>query len=120
MSKPPLLIVDDEPVNLGLLRQVLSSEHELVFAHSGSEALDMAALHAPALVLLDIRLPDFSGHEVCRRLKQDPRFAATPVIFVTTLAETGDEAAGFAAGGVDYIVKPASPQIVRAGVRTHL
>lgn len=117
---PPLLIVDDEPTNLATLRQILADEHALVFARSGAEALAAARKHRPALVLLDIRMPDIDGYELCRRLKADPVTRDTPVIFVTTLSEVGDEAAGFAAGGVDYIVKPVSPLIVRARVRTHL
>lgn len=116
----PLLIVDDEPANLATLRQILSDEHALVFARSGAEALAAARKHAPALVLLDIRMPDMDGYALCRQLKAEPATRDTPVIFVTTLSEVGAEAAGFAAGGVDYIVKPVSPPIVRARVRTHL
>ncbi len=115
-----LLIVDDEPANLALLRQVLAAEYPLAFARSGAEALAAAAKHAPALILLDIRMPDMDGYTVCRRLKSDPATAQIPVIFVTGLADVGDETAGFEAGAVDYIVKPVSPPIVRARVRTHL
>ena len=115
-----VLIVDDEPANLALLRQVLAPEYSLVFARSGAEALAAAAKHAPALILLDIRMPDMDGYSVCRQLKIDPATAHIPVIFVTGLADVGDETAGFEAGAVDYIVKPVSPPIVRARVRTHL
>ena len=115
-----VLIVDDEPANLALLRQVLAPEYPLVFARSGAEALMAAAKHAPALILLDIRMPDMDGYAVCRQLKNDPATAHIPVIFVTGLADVGDETAGFEAGAVDYIVKPISPPIVRARVRTHL
>ncbi|MDP3650323.1 MAG: response regulator [Rhodoferax sp.] len=116
----PLLIVDDEPANLALLRQILSPEYALVFARSGAEALAVAAKHHPALVLLDIEMPDMDGYTVCRRLKADPHTESIPVIFVTSLAEVGDEAAGFEAGAVDYLVKPVSSPVVRARVRTHL
>lgn len=116
----PLLVVDDEPVNLGVMRSVLGSEYKLVFARSGAEALSAAARHRPALVLLDVRLPDLDGFEVCRRLKRDPAMAEVPVIFVTALSDAADETAGFDAGGVDFIVKPVSPPVVRARVRTHL
>jgi len=120
MPYGPLLIVDDEPGNLGALRQVLGADYRLVFARSGAEALAAAAKHHPALILLDISMPDMNGYEVCRRLKANPKTEAIPVIFVSALSETGDEAAGFEAGGVDYITKPATPVIVRARVRTHL
>lgn len=116
----PILIVDDEPANLATLRQILADEHPLVFARDGAEALAAAHKHQPALVLLDIRMPDMDGYALCRRLKAEPATRDTPVIFVTALSDVGDEAAGFAAGGVDYIVKPVSAPIVRARVRTHL
>ncbi len=116
----PLLIVDDEPANLALLRQILSPQYTLVFARSGSEALAAAAKHCPALILLDIEMPDMDGYTACRRLKADPNTESIPVIFVTSLAETGDETAGFEAGAVDYLVKPVSAAVVLARVRTHL
>lgn len=116
----PILIVDDEPANLALLRQILGPDHSLVFARTGAEALTAAHKHLPSLVLLDIEMPGMSGYEVCRTLKADPATEDIPVIFVTSLSEVGNETAGFDAGAVDYIVKPVSPPIVRARVRTHL
>lgn len=120
MFQGPLLIVDDEPGNLATLNQILSPEYPLVFARNGSEALAAVAKHRPVLILLDIQMPDMDGYTICRRLMADPQTADIPVIFITSLTEVGDEAAGFAAGAVDYIVKPVSPPIVRARVRTHL
>ncbi|NEV60799.1 response regulator [Thiorhodococcus minor] len=120
MSSDPLLIVDDDPQNLALMRQILAAHHRLVFARSGTEALAAATKCWPALILLDIQMPDMDGYAVCRALKADPQTAAIPVIFVTALSEVGDEAAGFAAGAVDYIVKPLSAPIVQARVETHL
>ena len=115
-----ILIVDDEPQNLAAMRQILSGEHRLVFARNGVEAIAAAFKHKPSLILLDIRMPDMDGYEVCRALKADGRTESIPIIFVTGLSEVGDEAAGFAVGAVDYIVKPVSPAIVSARVRTHL
>jgi cyclic di-GMP phosphodiesterase len=120
MASGPILVVDDEPQNLAALRQVLADEYPLVFARSGAEALAAAVKHAPPLILLDIEMPDMDGYTVCRALKGDPRTENIPVIFVTGLSQVGDEANGFAAGAVDYIVKPVSPPIVRARVATHL
>lgn len=117
---PTILIVDDEPVNLAILRQILAPEYELGFAKSGEEALKIAIKLRPALILLDIQMPGMDGFAVCRALKADLRTECIPVIFVTSLAQIGDEAAGFAVGAVDYIVKPVSPSIVCARVRTHL
>lgn len=117
---PAILVVDDEPANLALLRQILAPDYTLVFARCGEEALAAAAKHHPDLILLDIQMPDMDGYTVCRRIKGHAQTEHIPVIFVTDLAEIGDETAGFVAGGVDYIVKPVSPAIVRARVRTHL
>jgi putative two-component system response regulator len=116
----PILVVDDEPANLALLRQILSPHYPMVFARTGSDALAAAAKHRPALILLDIEMPDMDGYTACRRLKQDPLTESIPVIFVTSLAASGDETAGFEAGAVDYLVKPVSPPVVLARVRTHL
>ena len=116
----PILVVDDEAVNLATLKQILGAHYPLVFARSGNECLAAARKHQPALILLDVQMPDLDGYEVCRRLKADPETADIAVIFVTALADVGDEAAGFACGAVDYIVKPVSPALVLARVRTHL
>lgn len=115
-----VLCVDDEPANLQVLKQILQSEYRLLFARDGQRALELAAVERPDLVLLDVMMPDMSGHQVCRQLKADPAMARTPVIFVTALNDVEDEAAGFALGAVDYISKPVSPPVVRARVRTHL
>ena len=116
----PILVVDDEPANLALLRQILSPHYALVFARNGADALVAAAKHRPALILMDIEMPDMDGYTACRALKLDPATESTPVIFVTSLAAAGDETAGFEAGAVDYLVKPVSPPVVLARVRTHL
>lgn len=91
-----------------------------MLASSGTEAIDLAVKHRPALILLDIQMPDMDGYAVCRALKGDPRNESIPVIFVTALSEVGNEETGFALGGVDYLTKPVSPGIVRARVRAHL
>jgi len=120
MSTRPILIVDDEAINLATLKQILAPHYPLVFARSGAECLAAAQKHQPALILLDVQMPDLDGYEVCRRLKADPQVEHIAVIFVTALANVGDEAAGFECGAVDYIVKPVSPALVLARVRTHL
>ena len=120
MTHGPLLLVDDEVTNLAALRAILAGEYPLMLARSGAEAIGLAVKHQPALILLDIQMPELDGYAVCRALKADPRTEAIPVIFVTALSEAGNEEAGFAAGGVDYLVKPVSAGSVRARVRTHL
>ena len=115
-----LLLVDDEPTNLQVLRQVLGADYRLLFATDGTRAQQLAKEQRPDLILLDIMMPQINGYAVCRALKADPTTAAIPVIFVTALSDSQDEAEGFEAGGVDYITKPISSAVVRARVRTHL
>lgn len=115
-----LLLVDDEPTNLQVLRHILQDDYRLLFAKDGPKALELAGRERPALVLLDVMMPGMTGHDVCLQLKADPATREIPVIFVTALADTEDEAKGFEVGAVDYITKPVSPAIVKARVRTHL
>ena len=119
LSKP-ILVVDDEPVNLALMQSILSPDYALVFAANGNDALAAARKHKPAMVLLDVQLPDISGYEVCRQLLADPATNDAVVIFVTSMSAPAEEEYGFTLGAVDYIVKPISPSIVRARVKTHL
>ena len=119
-ERPKILIVDDEPTNLQILRQVLHEDYRLLFARDGEKALQLATDELPNLILLDVMMPGLTGLETCRRLKEKAATQAMPVIFVTALSEVSDESAGFEAGAVDYITKPISPAVVRARVRTHL
>lgn len=119
-SRPTLLIVDDEPLNLQVLRQILQQDYQLVFARDGEKALSLAQSERPQLILLDIMMPGLTGLETCIRLKQNPDTQNIPVIFVTALADDRDETEGFAAGCVDYITKPVSAPIVLARVKAQL
>ena len=119
-QRPRLLLVDDEPTNLQVLRHVLQADYRLLFATDGARALQVAREQQPQLILLDIMMPGMDGYAVCRALKADPATAGIPVIFITALDDSQDETAGFDVGAVDYITKPVSPPVVRARVRTHL
>lgn len=119
-STPRLLIVDDEPMNLRVLRQILQNNYRLSFARSGQAALDLIAQEQPDMILLDIMMPEMTGLEVCKKLKAEPAYAHIPVIFVTALQDSVDEAHGFEIGAVDYIVKPVVPSTVLARVKTHI
>ncbi|WP_367155266.1 HD domain-containing phosphohydrolase [Methylomonas sp. HYX-M1] len=120
MSGGPILCVDDEPYNLGILRMALKDRYALVFARSGEETLCAVKKHRPALILLDVQMPDMDGYEVCRRLKSNAATEHIPIIFITGMNHEIDEKAGFDVGAVDYIAKPVSVPIVQARVKTHL
>jgi len=118
-SKPTLLIVDDQPVNIQALSNLLKSDYRVLVASNGAKALEIAGSeNHPDLILLDIMMPDMDGYEVCRRLKSDKRTADIPVIFVTAKDSHDDEEKGLTLGAADYISKPYQPQIVRARVKT--
>ncbi|EUJ11020.1 response regulator containing a CheY-like receiver domain and an HD-GYP domain [Methylophilaceae bacterium 11] len=118
--QPRVLIVDDEPTNLKVLKQVLQQDYRLSFAKNGADALELAARELPDLILLDVMMPEITGYEVCQQLKLTASTQSIPVIFVTALKDEVDETKGFACGAVDYITKPITPAIVKARVRTHL
>ena len=118
--RPTVLVVDDTPQNLALMRDLLQEHYQVKLAPSGARALHLVAASAPDLILLDIMMPEMDGYEVCRRLKADPLTAEVPVIFLTALSDQQDEQKGLDLGAVDYIVKPISPPILEARVRNHL
>jgi sigma-B regulation protein RsbU (phosphoserine phosphatase) len=116
-----ILIVDDTPANLRLLSQMLSAQGYRVRAvTSGARALESAGATPPSLVLLDIRMPEMSGYDVCERLKADERTRDVPVIFISALDDLQDKVHAFKAGGVDYITKPFQLEEVLVRVETHL
>jgi adenylate cyclase len=116
-----ILIVDDTPENVDVLAGILGEHYQIKVALNGPKALKIAQSDpAPALILLDVMMPEMDGYEVCRQLQADERTRRIPVIFVTAKSEDEDEARGFGFGAVDYITKPVSPAIVLARVRTQL
>jgi len=120
IEKQTILVVDDTPENIDVLRGILADRYKIKAAVDGSKALRICAKSPPDLILLDVMMPQMDGYEVCKQLKSDDATASIPVIFVTAKNEVEDETRGFMVGGVDYITKPVSPPLVRARVRTHL
>jgi diguanylate cyclase (GGDEF)-like protein len=117
---PTILVVDDSPGNIEFLEMVLGGDHEILFASSGEEALELALAEGPDLILLDVVMPGMDGFETCRQLKADPRTADIPVIFVTAMSHEDEETRGLELGAIDFISKPLSPAIVRVRVHNHL
>src|SRR6185369_735495 len=99
-SKPVVLVVDDAPESIDVLRGVLGAEYQVKAAIHGLLALELVLSAPPDLILLDVMMPDMDGFQVCERLKADPLTAPIPVIFVTTLADAGSEARGLGLGAV--------------------
>jgi signal transduction histidine kinase len=117
---PTVLVVDDSPDSLDLMKQVLGTAYKVRVAINGDAALKLARQAPPDIVLLDVMMPEMDGYEVCRQLKAEPALAGIPVIFITAMDEVEDEEKGFSVGAVDYITKPISPPLVKARVATHL
>jgi PAS domain S-box-containing protein len=116
-----IMIVDDTPENLKLLQELLGEQGYKVMAFPrGDRALQAAARQQPDLILLDIRMPEMDGYEVCGRLKADERLRDIPVLFISAMNEVEDKLRAFAQGGVDYVTKPFRAEEVLARVATHL
>jgi diguanylate cyclase (GGDEF)-like protein len=120
-SKPSVLVVDDTPDNLNLLKRLLAEEeYDVRLAPNGEFALKAVRESPPDLILLDIRMPGLDGFEVCRLLKEGSKTREIPIIFLTAFGSSEDEGRGLDCGAIDYIRKPFSPEIVKARVRNHL
>jgi len=119
-SLPIVLIVDDSPESIDVLRGVLGAEYRVCVAINGIKALDVAPSVNPDVILLDVMMPGMDGYETCKRLKAIASIAQTPIIFVTTLGETDSQLKGLELGAVDYITKPFAASLVKSRVRTHV
>jgi len=118
ISKPKILIVDDEPKVVRLLSTNLATEgYRILSAGTGKQAVEMAAEELPDLVLLDVMLPDMDGYEVCRRLRE---FSDVPILMLTAKAKELDKLAGFRSGADDYVTKPFSVKELLARVSVAL
>ena len=115
-KKASILCVDDEPVNLVILEELLQPDYSLNSVNSGESCLQQVGIDRPDLILLDVNMPEMDGLETCERLKADTDTAEIPVIFVSALATQEELMAGYEAGGDDYITKPFSEEILQKKV----
>ncbi len=116
-----ILIVDDEPVNLGIIFEFLKEfGFKIVGANDGESALKRLDYIKPDIILLDVMMPGLNGFETCKRLKDNEATKDIPVIFLTALASVDDKVKGFQAGGVDYVTKPIKQEEILARISTHL
>lgn len=116
-----VLIVDDTPMNLRLLSQMLrQADFDVQLAENGAQALQMIRSSLPDIILLDVMMPEMDGFQVCEKLKKNPRTLEIPIIFISALDNPDDKVRAFTVGGVDYITKPFFPEEVLARVKIHL
>jgi len=119
LDQQTILIVKEAPEYTEGIVSILEQDYELVLAANGQEVLEFARTKQPDLILLNIKLPDIDGYEICSRLRADSRTHRIPVIFIAdSVKEVNPES--FEAGAVDYIVRPIHPTILKARVRMHL
>ena len=116
-----ILLVDDEPMNITMMTELLQDDYEVISESSGRYALK-AAQETPDidLILLDVQMPGMNGHEVCRELKGNFLTENIPVIFLTVLDDQEEEATGLELGAADYVSRPVKPAILRSRIRTHV
>ena len=116
-----VLVVDDSMLLRGILKEELEAEgFDVHLAEDGPQALEMAQVLRPDVILLDIGLPGMDGYEVCRRVKADAETTEIPVLMITALNELKDKLAGFAAGADDYLTKPFFTKELLARLRKNL
>lgn len=112
-----VLIADDEPDILEILRFNLQGEgYQVIMANNGNKAIELAKIHNPELIILDVMMPGKTGFEVCKTLRNLPEFKETIIIFLTALNDDNTQIKGLETGGDDYITKPISPKVLLSRV----
>ena len=115
-----ILVVDDDPLNIEIIEEILCDDYDILSADSGTTALAAAADFHPDVVLLDIMMPDLDGYEVCRRIRNNDRLSLTKIILVSAKPMLEDRMEGYKAGADDYITKPFNPEELLAKVKVFL
>ncbi|MEO5351633.1 MAG: EAL domain-containing protein [Magnetococcus sp. XQGC-1] len=119
-QRSTILVVDDAPDNIRIMKNILFGKYKVLFATNGQEAMVCAVAEKPDLVLLDVMMPEIDGFTVCAWLRDNPQTSDIPVIIVTAMHDIDAETRGFASGAVDFLTKPVNPPAVRARVAVHL
>ena len=112
IEKPTLLLVDDEPVNLRVLKQLLANDYQLIFARNGEEALKLAPSRQPNLILLDVMMPKRDGYDVCQEVRSNPDYDNLRIVMLTARGREIERQKGLSLGADDYITKPFAIQDV--------
>lgn len=119
-AKNKILVVDDQPVNIQIIHQMLTAEYQIFMATSGAQAITLCHNNPPDLILLDVLMPELDGLATCRLLKQKPELAQIPVIFVTGMQSQQDETLYWEAGGADFVSKPVNVMTLKHRIQTQL
>ncbi|VVP60552.1 HD-GYP domain-containing protein [Pseudomonas fluorescens] len=120
IQKPTVLVVDDEPFNLKLVSWLLREHCHVQIANGGAQALQIIERTLPDLILLDVLMPEMDGHEVCRRIKEDPKTREVPILFLSSKSLDGDTCLGLDLGASDFLSKPINPPVLLARVKAQL
>jgi diguanylate cyclase (GGDEF)-like protein len=115
-----ILVVDDQPINIQVIYQILGADYKILMATSGEQAIKVCTESMPDLVLMDVMMPQQDGLETCRLMKAQDAIADIPVIFVTGVQQQEDEDACWQVGAVDFIQKPVNANTLRHRVNAHL
>lgn len=119
-DKVKILVVDDQPVNIQIIHQMLNADYQIFMATSGAQAITFCKNNPPDLILLDVLMPDLDGFATCRLLKQQPELADIPVIFVTGMQSQEDETLCWEAGGADFVIKPVNALTLKHRIKIQL
>ena len=121
-KKDKILVVDDMDMNRMILESILCDDYDVLQAENGLAAIDLLynAVDLPAVVLLDIMMPEMDGFEVLDLIKSNTRTAGIPVVFITAADIESTETRGLRGGAVDYVSKPFNPEVVKARVDNHI
>jgi len=120
MTNKKILIVDDDPINLGLLDNLLDPQYDLIISTNGKDAIEKAVELVPDLIMLDVMMPGMTGFEVCRQLKKNPKTTNIPVIFLSACDLDSSLKEGCEAGAIDYITKPFKAELIIQKVSSYL
>lgn len=118
MPKQILIIDDDQAISIAMSVRLRAAGHEVILASGGEAGLVEAADHTPDVIILDIRMPEIDGYEVCRRLKATPELADIPVIFVSANATETTRQKAFEVGGFEFISKPYEPKSILEAIQS--
>ena len=120
LKNAKILVVDDDPINIEIIEEILHCKYNILSVDSGTKALEAAADFHPDVVLLDIMMPDMDGYEVCRRIRSNDQLSLTKIILVSAKPMFEDRMEGYKAGADDYMTKPFNPEELLAKVQVFL